>query len=94
MFLKRVQTLDSPRRGRSSPREKKSLIIDWLVKWRITEPRQFIRNNGTISATLEPRLSPIVQAGVQQEITKRTVRGVLAVERDKGDAGCTQSAGR
>jgi membrane protease subunit HflC len=21
-------------------------VIDWLVKWRIVEPRQFIRNNG------------------------------------------------
>ena len=84
VFLdKRVQTLDSPETRPIFTAEKKSLIIDWLVKWRITEPRQFIRNNGTDQRTLEPRLSPIVQAAFNEEITKRTVRGVLAAERDK-----------
>jgi membrane protease subunit HflC len=28
-------------------------VIDWLVKWRITEPRQFIRNNGVDLRNLE-----------------------------------------
>lgn len=84
VFLdKRIQTLDSPETRPIFTAEKKSLIIDWLVKWRITEPRQFIRNNGTDQRTLEPRLSPIVQAAFNEEITKRTVRGVLAAERDK-----------
>lgn len=84
VFLdKRVQTLDSPETRPIFTAEKKSLIIDWLIKWRITEPRQFIRNNGTDMRTLEPRLSPIVQAAFNEEITKRTVRGVLAAERDK-----------
>ncbi len=84
VFLdKRVQTLDSPETRPIFTAEKKSLIIDWLIKWRITEPRQFIRNNGTDMRTLEPRLSPIVQAAFNEEITKRTVSGVLAAERDK-----------
>ena len=84
VFLdKRVQTLDSPETRPIFTAEKKSLIIDWLIKWRITEPRQFIRNNGTDMRTLEPRLSPIVQAAFNEEVTKRTVRGVLAAERDK-----------
>ena len=47
VFLdKRVQTMDSAETRPIFTAEKKSLIIDWLVKWRITEPRQFIRNNG------------------------------------------------
>ena len=84
VFLdKRIQTLDSPETRPIFTAEKKSLIIDWLIKWRITEPRQFIRNNGTDIRTLESRLSPIVQAAFNEEITKRTVRGVLAAERDK-----------
>ncbi len=84
VFLdKRVQTMDSPETRPIFTAEKKSLIIDWLIKWRITEPRQFIRNNGTDMRTLEARLSPIVQAAFNEEITKRTVRGVLAAERDK-----------
>ena len=84
VFLdRRVQTLDSPETRPIFTAEKKSLVIDWLVKWRITEPRQFIRNNGTDFRNLENRLSPVVQAAFNEEVTKRTVRGVLAEEREK-----------
>ena len=83
VFLdKRVQTLDSPESRPIFTAEKKSLIIDWLVKWRISEPRQFIRNNGVDFRNLESRLSPVVQAAFNEEITKRDVRGVLAKERE------------
>jgi modulator of FtsH protease HflC len=80
---KRVQTLDSPETRPIFTAEKKSLVIDWLIKWRITEPRQFIRNNGVDFRNLENRLSPVVQAAFNEEITKRDVKGVLATEREK-----------
>jgi membrane protease subunit HflC len=84
VFLdKRVQTLDSPETRPIFTAEKKSLVIDWLVKWRISEPRQFIRNNGVDFRNLEARLSPVVQAAFNEEITKRDVKGVLAGEREK-----------
>ena len=84
VFLdKRVQTMDSPETRPIFTAEKKSLVIDWLVKWRIVEPKQFIRNNGVDMRNLEPKLSPIVQAAFNEEVTKRTVRGVLADEREK-----------
>jgi membrane protease subunit HflC len=84
VFLdKRIQSLDSPETRPIFTAEKKSLIIDWLVKWRIAEPRQFIRNNGTNIRNLENRLSPVVQAAFNEEVTRRTVSGVLADERDK-----------
>src|SRR5437867_4868761 len=80
---RRVQTLDSPESRPIFTAEKKSLVIDWLVKWRIAEPRQFIRNNGVDMRNLESRLSPVVQAAFNEEVTRRTVRGVLATERDQ-----------
>ncbi len=84
VFLdKRIQTLDSPETRPIFTAEKKSLVIDWLVKWRITEPRQFIRNNGVDIRNLESRLSPIVQAAFNEEITRRDVRAVLSGEREK-----------
>jgi membrane protease subunit HflC len=84
VFLdKRVQTLDSPETRPIFTAEKKSLVVDWLVKWRIVEPRQFIRNNGADFRNLETRLSPVVQAAFNEEITKRDVRGVLSTEREK-----------
>jgi membrane protease subunit HflC len=84
VFLdKRVQTLDSPETRPIFTAEKKSLVIDWLVKWRISEPRQFIRNNGTDLRNLENRLSPVVQAAFNEEVTRRDVRGVLSKERER-----------
>ena len=84
VFLdRRVQTLDSPESRPIFTAEKKSLVIDWLVKWRITDPRQYIRTNGTDLRNLENRLAPVVQAAFNEEITKRTVGAVLAGEREK-----------
>jgi len=84
VFLdRRIQTLDSAENRPIFTAEKKSLVIDWLVKWRISDPRQFIRNNGVDIRNLEARLSPVVHAAFNDEITKRTVGGVLSTERDK-----------
>ncbi len=80
---KRIQTLDSPETRAIFTAEKKSLVIDWLVKWRIRDPKQYIRNNGVDQHNLEGRLAPVVQAAFNEEVTKHTVRGVLSDERDK-----------
>ncbi|MDE1998063.1 MAG: protease modulator HflC [Burkholderiales bacterium] len=83
MLDRRIQTLDSPESRPIFTAEKKSLVIDWLVKWRITQPRQFIRNNGVDIRNAENRLIPIVQAALNEEVTKRTVGAVLSTEREK-----------
>jgi len=84
VFLdRRIQTMDSPETRPIFTAEKKSLVIDWLVKWRITDPKQFIRNNGSDMRSLETRLSPIVHAAFNEEVTKRTVGEVLSSGRDK-----------
>ena len=84
VFLdRRIQTMDSPETRPIFTAEKKSLVIDWLVKWRVTNPKQFIRNNGVDIRNLEARLSPIVHAAFNEEVTKRTVGEVLSSGRDK-----------
>jgi membrane protease subunit HflC len=84
VFLdKRIQTLESPESRPIFTAEKNRLVIDWLVKWRISEPRQFIRNNGVDLRNLENKLAPVVQAAFNDEITKRTVRGLLAGDRER-----------
>jgi membrane protease subunit HflC len=84
VFLdRRVQTLDSSEPRAIFTAEKKSLVVDWLVKWRIVDPKQFIRNNGSQLRNLESRLSPVVNSAMNEEVTKRTVAAVLATEREK-----------
>ncbi len=93
VFLdKRVLTLDSPETGSIQTAEKKNLVVDWLVKWRIADARQFIRNNagGANIATAEQRLSSVVQDALNSEVTKRTVKDVLSTDRDKIMQGVQQ----
>ena len=83
VFLdRRIQSLDSPETRPIFTAEKKTLVIDWLVKWRITDPRQFIRNNGVDVRNAEARLAPIVQAALNEEVTKLNVREVVSTKRD------------
>ncbi len=93
VFLdRRILTLDSPETGSIQTAEKKNLVVDWLVKWRISDARQFIRNNsgGANIATAESRLTSVVQDALNSEVTKRTVRDVLSSERDKVMLGVQQ----
>ena len=81
MLDKTIHTLDNPAPSAIFTAEKKSLVIDWMVKWRITDPRQFVRNNGVEMRNLENRLGAVSQAAFNDEVTKHTVRGVLSDER-------------
>ncbi len=84
VFLdKRIQTLDNTDPRPIFTAEKKSVLVDWMVKWRISDPRQFIRNSGTDMRNLDVRLTPVVQAAFNEEITRQTVTGVLATDRER-----------
>ena len=94
VFLdRRIQSFDSPESRPVFTAEKTSLVIDWLVKWRISDPRQFIRNNGVDVRNAEARLAPIVQAALNEEVTKLTVRQVLSTEREKVMQGVIKRLG-
>ncbi len=81
---KRILTLDSPETRAIQTAEKKNLVVDWLMKWRVKDAKQFIRNNnGANVGTAEARLGPLVQAALNEEVTKRTVKDVLSTDREK-----------
>jgi membrane protease subunit HflC len=80
---KRIQTLDNTDLRPIFTAERKTVLLDWMVKWRISDPRQFIRNSGTDMRNLDTRLSPVVQAAFNDEITRQTITGVLATDRDQ-----------
>jgi membrane protease subunit HflC len=67
-------------------------VVDWLVKWRIADAKQFIRNNsgGANISTAEQRLTSVVQDALNSEVTKRTVKDVLSTDRDKIMQGVQQ----
>jgi membrane protease subunit HflC len=80
---KRTQTLDTPDADRFITAEKKNVLVDSFVKWRIVDPRLYFISFGGDERRAQDRLSQIVKAALNEEITKRTVREVISGERGK-----------
>ena len=80
---KRILTLDTPEADRFITAEKKNILVDAFVKWRIVEPRLFFVSFGGDERRAQDRMAQIVKAALNDEITKRTVREVISGERGK-----------
>ena len=82
IFLdKRIQTIDTPEPERFITSEKKNLLIDSYIKWRIVDPRlYFVRLSGD-SRLAQSRMSQVVKSALNEEITKRTVPQMVSGER-------------
>ncbi len=80
---KRIQTLDTPDADRFITAEKKNILVDAFVKWKIAEARTFYISFGGDEARVRDRMLQIVKAALNDEITKRTVREVISGERGK-----------
>ncbi|GAA4034505.1 protease modulator HflC [Actimicrobium antarcticum] len=84
LFLdKRILTLDTPDAERFITAEKKNILVDAFVKWRIVAPTLYFVSFGGDERRALDRMSQIVKAALNDEITKRTVREVISGERGK-----------
>ena len=83
LFDKRIQTLDTPDADRFITAEKKNILVDAFVKFRILEPRLYYVSFNGDEARARDRMSQIIKAALNDEITKRTVREVISGERGK-----------
>ncbi|MES2534996.1 MAG: protease modulator HflC [Pseudomonadota bacterium] len=84
IFLdKRILTLDTPEADRFITAEKKNILVDAFVKWRIVDPKLFFISFGGDERRAQDRMAQIVKAALNDEITKRTVREVISGERGK-----------
>jgi membrane protease subunit HflC len=82
-FDKRILTLDSVEPERFITSEKKNVLVDSFVKWRIVDPRLYYVSVAGDEARAKTRLSQTVNAGLREEFGKRTVHDVVSGERDK-----------
>lgn len=78
---KRILTIDTPDADRFITAEKKNILVDTYVKWRITDPRLYFVSFSGDERRAQDRISQIVRAALNEEITKRTVREVISAER-------------
>jgi len=79
---KRLLTLDNADTEPMLTAEKQRMVIDWYVRWRITEPSQYIRNVGLDEKAGAQQLSRVVRNALQEEINKRTVKELLSLKRE------------
>ncbi|HBH37265.1 MAG TPA: protease modulator HflC, partial [Curvibacter sp.] len=79
---KRLLTLDSTDTEPMLTAEKQRVVIDWYVRWRISEPTDYIRNVGLNEAAGASQLNRVVRNAFQEEINKRTVKELLSLKRD------------
>ncbi|GAB3388502.1 protease modulator HflC [Massilia agri] len=78
---KRILTLDTPDADRFITAEKKNILVDAFVKWRIVDPRLYFVSFSGDESRARDRMSQIIKAALNDEITKRTVREVISGER-------------
>jgi membrane protease subunit HflC len=79
---KRLLTLDSTDAEPMLTAEKQRVVIDWYVRWRITEPSEYIRNVGLDERAGANQLNRVVRNAFQEEINKRTVKDLLSLKRE------------
>ena len=83
-FDRRILLLDNPEPDRITTSEKKPLLVDFFVLWRITDVKQFyISMQQGDEEFARQRLATTVRANLREEINKRTVHEVISGERDK-----------
>lgn len=79
---KRLLTLESADAEPMLTAEKQRVVVDWYVRWRISDPTQYIRNVGLDEGAGANQLSRVVRNAFQEEINKRTVKELLATKRE------------
>jgi len=82
-FDKRILTIDEPDTERFVTSEKKNLLVDSFVKWRIVDVRQYYVSLGGDEARARSRLTQVINSVLREEIGKRNVQDVVSGEREK-----------
>jgi membrane protease subunit HflC len=82
-FDNRILTLDNNEPERFITSEKKNVLVDSYVKWRIVDPKLYYISVGGDEARAKTRLNQTVNAGLREEFGKRTVHDVISGERDR-----------
>ena len=85
-FDVRILTIDTAEPERFLTSEKKNVLVDLFVKWRIADVRQYygsIVQSGGGESQAQTRLLQVVNEGLRAEFGRRTVHDVVSGERDK-----------
>src|SRR3989338_4496666 len=82
-FDSRILTLDTVDPERFITAEKKNVLVDSFVKWRIVDVKQYYVSVGGDEVRAKTRLLQTVNSSMREEFGKRTIHEVVSGERDK-----------
>jgi len=80
-FDRRILTLDTPEPELFQTSEKKNVLVDLFVKWRIADAELYYKSFNADEAKAANRLEQTVTSGLREEFGKRTVHEVVSGER-------------
>ncbi len=82
-FDSRILTLDTVDPERFITAEKKNVMVDSFIKWRIVDVKQYYISVGGDEERARTRLLQTVNSSMREEFGKRTINEVVSGERDK-----------
>ncbi len=82
-FDSRILTLDTPEPERFITAEKKNVLVDSFIKWRIVDVKQYYISVGGDEARAQTRLMQTVNSALREEFGKRTIHEVVSGQRDE-----------
>jgi membrane protease subunit HflC len=91
-FERRILTYNNPSEEFLT-NEKKNLIVDFFVKWHITDAAQYYRATAGNESIASQRLIEIIKDGLRGEFAKRTIQQVVTAERSELIGGMLARAG-
>ena len=81
-FEKRILTMDTEEPERFITSEKKNVLVDLFVKWRIVDVKQYYISVRGDEGLAQTRLAQTINASLRDEFGNRTVHDVVSGERD------------
>ena len=82
-YDKRILTIDTAESDRFITSEKLNVMIDTFVKWRIIDPRAFIRSVSGSEQVAVDRINRSLRDALNNEVARRTVADMVSGEREK-----------
>jgi len=80
---RRILTIDTPVADRVQTAEKKNLLIDSFVRWRISDPRAFRVSFPAGERAAEERIVTLVRDALNSAVNRRTVNEITSRQREK-----------
>ena len=88
---KRILTIDTPAADLVQTSEKKNLMIDSYVKWRINNPRRYWVSFQGSERAADDRMSALLRDVLNQVVNRRTVNDITSSDRARAMAEISEA---